>query len=103
VSWRALHIRIDTFIERTSPAARRVALVLGTLVSIGAIMTIVVSSFRVVLLLYELDQRSDALRAPAWITQSFIPLALGIIALIMGVKVLMMLTETRRAGSGDGG
>jgi TRAP-type C4-dicarboxylate transport system permease small subunit len=101
VTWRNLHIRIDTFIERASLAVRRVALVIGTLVSIAAIVTVVISSFRVIVLLYELDQRSDALRAPAWITQSFIPIALGTIALIMGIKLLTALAETRRSGSGE--
>ena len=75
----------------------------GTLVSIAAILTVVFSSLQVIVLLYELDQRSDALRAPSWMPQSFIPIALGTIALLMGIKLVTALIEARRAGSGDYG
>lgn len=103
VTWRNLHIRIDTFIDRASPAVRRIALAVGTLVSIAAMMTVVFFSVRVVVLLYELDQRSDALDVPSWIPQSFVPIGLGTIALIMGIKLILALTDTRRSGSGDAG
>lgn len=103
VTWRNLHIRIDTFIERASPLVRQIALAVGTLVSVAAILTVAFSSLRVIVLLYELDQRSDALRAPSWIPQSFISIALGMIALLMGIKLVMALIEARRAGSGDSG
>ncbi len=97
VTWRNLHIRIDTFVELASPAVRRIALVVSTVISIAAILTVVVSSARVVMLLYELDQRSDALDLPSWIPQSFIPIGLGTIALIMAVKLVLALVQARRA------
>jgi TRAP-type C4-dicarboxylate transport system permease small subunit len=103
VTWRNLHIRIDTFVERAPPLVRHIAFVVGTLVSVAAILTVVFSSLQVVVLLYELDQRSDALRAPSWMPQSFIPIALGMIALLMGIKLVTTLIETRRAGSRDCG
>src|SRR5262249_32027693 len=59
VTWRNMHIRIDTFIDHMSPTVRRIALVVGTLISIAAIVTVVVASVRIVILLYELEQRSD--------------------------------------------
>jgi len=88
VTWRNLHVRIDTFIERASPGLRQAALITGTLVSIAAIVTVTVASFRVVMLLYELDQHSDALGAPSWIPQSFVPIGLGTIALLMAIKLV---------------
>jgi TRAP-type C4-dicarboxylate transport system permease small subunit len=97
VTWRNMHIRIETFVELASPAVRRIALVMSTVVSIAAILTVVVSSARVVMLLYELDQRSDALDLPSWIPQSFIPIGLGTIALIMAVKLVLVLVQARRA------
>jgi TRAP-type C4-dicarboxylate transport system permease small subunit len=102
VTWRNLHIRIDTFVDRASPALRRVALAFGTIVSIAGIMTVVFFSFRVVVLLYELDQRSDALNVPSWIPQSFVPIGLGTIALIMGIKLVQTLMSSRPSG-GDAG
>jgi TRAP-type C4-dicarboxylate transport system permease small subunit len=88
VTWRNLHVRIDTFIERASPALRRAALIIGTLVSIVAIVTVAAASFRIIMLLYELEQHSDALGVPSWIPQSFVPIGLGMIALLMGVKLV---------------
>jgi TRAP-type C4-dicarboxylate transport system permease small subunit len=92
VTWHNLHIRIDTFVEHAPPAVRRIALALGTIISIGGIVMVVAASARVVMLLYELDQRSDALDIPSWIPQSFIPIGLGTIALIMGIKLVLALT-----------
>ena len=101
VTWRNLHIRIDTFIERAPPAVRRAALVIGTLVSIAAIVTVTTASVRIVGLMYELDQRSDALQAPSWIPQSFVSIGLGMIALLMAIKLVVALLEARRAGPED--
>lgn len=103
VTWRNLHIRIDTFIDHASPAVRRVALVVGSLISIGAIATVVVASSRIVILLYELDQRSEALDAPSWIPQSFVPIGLGTIALLMAVRLVLALTGAGRAAPRDAG
>lgn len=103
VTWRNMHIRIDTFVDRASPAVRRLALIVGTLISIGAIATVVVASARIVMLLYELDQRSEALDAPSWIPQSFVPIGLGTIALLMGVRLVLALLDAGRATSRDAG
>jgi TRAP-type C4-dicarboxylate transport system permease small subunit len=101
VTWRNVHIRIDTFIDYASPVVRRVAFVMGSLIAIGGIATVVVASARIVLLLYELDQRSDALDVPSWIPQSFIPIGLGTIALIMAIKLVLTLADARRAAPKD--
>jgi TRAP-type C4-dicarboxylate transport system permease small subunit len=88
VTWRNLHIRIDTFIERTPPTVRRIAMTASTLMSVLVMGTVVFASARIVTLLYAYDQRSDALDAPVWIPQSFVPVGLGIMALIMLVKMV---------------
>jgi TRAP-type C4-dicarboxylate transport system permease small subunit len=72
---------------------RRAAQVIGTLVAIAAILTVTVASTRVVLLLYEFDQRTDALNAPSWIPQSFLPIGLGTVALLMAVRLLLSLAR----------
>jgi|SRR5688572_8907296 TRAP-type C4-dicarboxylate transport system permease small subunit len=103
VTWRNLHIRIDTFIDHASPAMRRIAFVAGSIIAIGGIATVVAASTRVVILLYELDQRSEALDVPSWIPQSFVPIGLGTIALIMGVKLVLALIEAHRTAPRDAG
>jgi C4-dicarboxylate transporter DctQ subunit len=91
VTWRNLHIRIDTFVDRMAPAIRRAALAVGSLVSITVIAIITFHSAHIVSLLRMLDQRSDALHAPSWIPQSFVTIGLGVIALIIAVKLAMSL------------
>jgi len=89
VTWYNLHIRIDTVLERISPTYRRIAMTLGTLMSLVVMITVVFASGRIVILLYSYDQRSEALDAPVWIPQSFVPIGLGIMALAMLAKMLI--------------
>jgi TRAP-type C4-dicarboxylate transport system permease small subunit len=91
VTWRNLHIRIDTLLDRMPPAARRGALAVGSLISIAVIGVITFHSGHIVSLLRTLDQRSDALQTPSWIPQSFVTVGLGTIALIIAVKLAMSL------------
>ena len=91
VTWRNLHIRIDTVLDRMPPAARRGAQAAGSLVSIGVMSVITWHSGHIVSLLRTLDQRSDALQTPSWIPQSFVTIGLGTMALIIAVKLAMSL------------
>lgn len=93
VTWRNLHIRIDTLVERIPPTMRRVVTVIASLASIGIITVVMVASFRLVALLQSMDQRSDALHAPSWIPQSFVTAGLGLMALMMVAK---LVTSFRR-------
>jgi C4-dicarboxylate transporter DctQ subunit len=93
VTWRNLHIRIDTIVERIPPAMRRVVMVIASLASIAIITVVMVASFQLVALLQSMDQRSDALHAPSWIPQSFVTIGLGLMALMMAAK---LVTSFRR-------
>ena len=91
VTWRNLHIRIDTFVDRMRPELRRTALAIGSLISIAVIGVVTFHSGRIVSLLQMLDQRTDALSAPSWVPQSFVTIGLATIALIIAVKLAMSL------------
>jgi TRAP-type C4-dicarboxylate transport system permease small subunit len=91
VTWRNLHIRIDTIVDRLPPAARRVVQMLALLASIAIIGIVMLPSGRLVALLQEMDQRSDALAAPSWIPQSFVTIGLGMMGFMMAVKLLTAL------------
>jgi len=93
VTWRNIHIRIDTFVDLMPPAARRAALVIGALISIAVIATIVYASTNLLRVLHQLDQRSDALDIPAWIPQSFLTISLSVIALIIAVRTVFALLQ----------
>jgi TRAP-type C4-dicarboxylate transport system permease small subunit len=91
VTWRNLHIRIDTFVERTPPRVQFVARIVAALSSIGILAVVTMASYRIVSLLYSFDQRSDALEVPSWIPQSFVTAGLGLMALVIFIKLLMSL------------
>lgn len=88
ITWRNLHIRIDTFVDLAPPRVRRAMLALGALVSIATMLAIVFASANIVMLLYQLDQRSDALDLPSWLPQSFLTISLAVIALLIAVRTV---------------
>jgi TRAP-type C4-dicarboxylate transport system permease small subunit len=91
VTWRNLHIRIDTLVERLPPPIRRWIVVIASLASIGILAVVTVASFRLVSLLQSMDQRSDALNAPSWMPQSFVTIGLGMMALMMLARIMVSL------------
>jgi C4-dicarboxylate transporter DctQ subunit len=104
VTWRNMHIRIDTFVDLASPGVRMIVLTIGAIVAIGAILVIAYASAHIVNVLHTLDQRSDALDLPSWIPQSFLTIGLAAIALLMGVRtVLMLMRPEQKRPLDDGG
>lgn len=101
VTWRNMHIRIDTFVELASPPVRRVILTIGAAVAIAAIVTITYASANIVSILHTLDQRSDALDVPSWIPQSFLSIGLAAIALLIGVRTVLMLVRPEAPPTGE--
>jgi TRAP-type C4-dicarboxylate transport system permease small subunit len=91
VTWRNIHIRIDTLVERLPPAIRGVVTVLASIASITIMAIVVVASSRLVALLQEMDQRSDALQAPSWIPQSFVTVGLTLMALMVAARLFTSL------------
>jgi len=97
VTWRHMHIRIDTFVDFAPPNVRLALIAIGTAVAIAAILTIVYASAKIVWLLYELDQRSDAMELPSWIPQSFLTIGLAVVALLMAVRTVLMIVRPAEA------
>jgi C4-dicarboxylate transporter DctQ subunit len=91
VAWQQAHIRIDAFVHLAPPRWRRRLGALST-VALAAILTpVVLASYRVISLLFDFDQRSDALHLPMWIPQSVIPAAL---LLVIVMSLLRMALPT---------
>jgi TRAP-type transport system small permease protein len=91
VTWRNLHIRIDTLVDRLPPPIRRATMLVASLASIAILAVVMVASFRLVSLLQSMDQRSDALNAPSWLPQSFVTIGLGLMALMMLARIAVSL------------
>ena len=79
VAWQQAHIRIDAVLDFAPPARRKFLEIVSTLVLAAVLVPVVLASFRVVSLLFDFDQRSDALHLPMWIPQSVIPISLLLI------------------------
>jgi TRAP-type C4-dicarboxylate transport system permease small subunit len=94
VTWRNVHIRIDTIVERLPPAFSRAARLIASLASIVVLAVVMVASFRLVSLLHSMDQRSDALNAPSWLPQSFVTIGLGLMALMILARLVIALRRT---------
>jgi C4-dicarboxylate transporter DctQ subunit len=92
VAWQQAHIRIDAVIDFAPPARRRILQVVSTLILAAVLVPVVFASFRVVSLLFEFDQRSDALNLPMWIPQSVVPISLLLIALMSLLRISIQLS-----------
>ena len=93
VTWRNIHIRIDTFVERSSIPVQRIIRIAATLASMAVLFIVAWSSYGIVRLLFEYGQTTDALEFPMWIPQSFVTIGLIVIALLMLTR--LALTKAR--------
>ena len=103
VAWQQAHIRIDAVLDFAPPARRKVLEIVSTLVLAAVLVPVVLASFRVVSLLFDFDQRSDALHLPMWIPQSVIPISLLLIVLMSLLRILAQLTGADGAADDERG
>ena len=102
ITWRNMHIRIDTLVERTSPLTQLIIRVFTVGVSIVVLLTIVGASYGVVAQLYSFDFRTDALSAPMWIPQAFVTVGLTLMAVMMAVRLITSLIASRSGAAARG-
>ncbi len=101
VAWQQAHIRIDAILDFAPPARRRILQILSTLVLAAVLVPVVFASFRVVNLLFEFDQRSDALHLPMWIAQSVVPVSLLLIVVMSLLRIFVQVTGTESEAEDD--
>src|SRR5262245_60712151 len=89
VAWQQAHIRIDAVLDFAPPRRRAILNVLSTILLAGILAPVVLASYRVTGLLFELEQRSDALHLPMWIPQGVIPAALLLIIVMSLLRLLV--------------
>ena len=92
-AWQQAHIRIDAIVNLGPPRWRRSLAVVSTLLLAAVLAPVVLASYRVVSLLFEFDQRSDALHLPMWIAQGVIPAALMLIIVMSVLAALVQAPE----------
>jgi TRAP-type C4-dicarboxylate transport system permease small subunit len=101
VAWQQAHIRIDAILDFAPPKRRRILQIVGTLVLTAVLVPVVLASFRVVNLLFEFDQRSDALHLPMWIAQSVVPVSLLLIVLMSLLRIFVQVTGNESEAKND--
>jgi TRAP-type C4-dicarboxylate transport system permease small subunit len=94
VAWQQAHIRIDAVLDFAPLGRRKILEIISTLVLAAVLLPVVYASFNVVTLLFEFDQRSDALHLPMWIAQSVVPIALLLIVAMSLFRILIQMTAT---------
>jgi TRAP-type C4-dicarboxylate transport system permease small subunit len=95
ITWRNMHIRIESLVERTSPLTQMIIQVFAVGVAVAVILTIVIESYGVVARLYRFDFRTDALSAPMWIPQSFVTIGLTLMAIMMVLRLIISFIAWR--------
>jgi len=89
VAWHQAHIRIDAFLNFAPPTYRRALDIAGTLVLAAILTPVMLASYRVTGMLFEIEQRSDALDLPVWIPQSIVPVALLLIIVMSLLRIFV--------------
>jgi TRAP-type C4-dicarboxylate transport system permease small subunit len=103
VAWQQAHIRIDAILDFAPPARRKFLEIVSTLVLAGVLVPVVLASFRVVNLLFEFDQRSDALQLPMWIAQSVVPISLLLIVVMSLLRIFVQVVGADSVPKADRG
>lgn len=89
VAWEQRHIRLDGLFNLASPQWRWVLPVVSSLIVVGILTPIVISSSSVVLMLYQFGEHSDALEVPMWIPQIIVPVSLALIVLVAVIRIFV--------------
>lgn len=100
VAWQQAHIRIDAFLNLAPPAYRRALNVASTLVLAAFLIPVLLASYRVTSMLFEFDQRSDAMHLPIWIPQGVVPAAMLLI-IVMSLLRIFVEPSDRDSGRQD--
>ncbi len=80
---KGCHISVDIFYQLMPLMLRKVVRVAGAVVSVATLATLGVASTKIVDILRQFDQRSDAMEFPVWIVQSVVPIFLFISAALI--------------------
>lgn len=90
VTWNGAHLSLDMLVNRLQPSFRAVVLWLGVTVAVITLCVCSVVSFQVVKLLYDYNQKSQALELPLWMPQGLICLGFGLMAAMAVLRAVLV-------------
>jgi TRAP-type C4-dicarboxylate transport system permease small subunit len=90
VTWNGIHLTLDLLVS-WMPGRLRAAIVwLCTIAAVATLVLCSTISFQVVKLLYDYNQKSQALELPLWIPQGLICLGFGLMALLIAMRFALV-------------
>jgi C4-dicarboxylate transporter DctQ subunit len=93
VAWQQAHIRIDAFLNMAPPRYRRILNIASTLVLVAILIPVTLASYHVTSMLFDFDQRSDAMHLPMWIPQGVVPVAMLLIIVMSLLRIFVHPAE----------
>ena len=90
VGWMGRNIRMDVVVSALPPRLRTAFEVFSDLVTIATCVALAVFAWPVLTMLNELDQRSASANIPLIIPQTAVPLGLLLMALLIGVRLVVL-------------
>ena len=96
VGWAGRHIRMDVIVSLFPPRARHALELLSDLVTVAVSLILAIFAWPVIHMLAVFDQRSQAANIPLVIPQAMVPLGLTLMALLIGVRLLVIGTHPER-------
>jgi C4-dicarboxylate transporter DctQ subunit len=96
VAWYQAHIRIDAFLNMAPLTYRRALDIASTIVMAAILVPVMLASYRVVDMLFDFNQRSDALHMPIWIPQAVVPIAMLLIVVMALLRTFIPRPEAER-------
>lgn len=90
VTWSGSHLTLDMLVMRVAAPLRRVVIWFLTLLAAGTLALCSYISLQVVSLMYQYDQKSQALELSLWIPQGLIFLGFGLMALLTVMRFALV-------------
>jgi TRAP-type C4-dicarboxylate transport system permease small subunit len=89
IAWHEAHIRIDALLNAVPREWQRPLHVFNTIIAAAILIPVMGASYHVVYVLFQLDERSDAVNVPMWIPQGIIPISLLLIVILSLLRLVV--------------
>lgn len=88
-AWHGVHIQLDMLLRQMPLRLQRLCIASTGILSIGLLLFLSTSSYKVVAAMFQFSQRSIALEIPMWIPQSCVTVGFVLMALMTGLRLFI--------------
>jgi TRAP-type C4-dicarboxylate transport system permease small subunit len=93
VGWLGRHIRMDALVSILPARVRKAFELAADLITIATCVMLAIFAWPMIAMFVELDQRSETANIPLVIPQAVLPLGLMLMALLIGVRLIVLGTR----------